>query len=109
MSLSKWTFQISDPVVNAEFKIYMQKNASKYMPVQVILWFFATMWQITEMQKEELSKSSIFLIGVITLFAESLFFYFAIKRYLWTIEISSVLTYLLSALLVTYANFRDDE
>ena len=33
MSLNRWTFQISDPKVNAEFKLYMQKNAAKYLPV----------------------------------------------------------------------------
>ena len=43
------------------------------------------------------------------MFAFSLFFYFLIKRYLWTIEINAVLTYLFTASLITYANFRTTE
>ena len=32
MKFSKYTFQITDPKVNANFKTYLQKNAAKYMP-----------------------------------------------------------------------------
>jgi VIT1/CCC1 family predicted Fe2+/Mn2+ transporter len=109
MSLNKWTFKISDPEVNAEFKIYMQKNAAKYMPVQVTVWFFATLWQIIEMKSDEMAKGSVFLIGVITIFSLSLLSYFLIKKFLWTIEVSAVLTYLATALLITYTNYSSDE
>jgi hypothetical protein len=88
----------------------MQKNAAKYMPVQVTVWFFATLWQIIEMKSDELDKGgSVFFAGVITIFAFSLLFYFLIKKYLWTIEVSAVLTYLSTALLITYTNYSSDE
>jgi hypothetical protein len=88
----------------------MQKNAAKYMPVQVTVWFFATLWQIIEMKSDELAKGgSVFFAGVITIFAFSLLFYFLIKKYLWTIEVSAVLTYLSTALLITYTNYSSDE
>ena len=86
----------------------MQKNAAKYMPVQVAVWFFATIWQIIDIKEDEF-KGSLFLVGVITLFSISLLFYFLIKRYLWTIEVSAVLTYLLTVLIITYTNFSEGE
>jgi hypothetical protein len=61
------------------------------------------------MKQDEFKKRSIFLAGVITLFTLSLLFYFIIKRYLWTIEVSAVMTYLLTVLLITYTNFSGDE
>ena len=61
------------------------------------------------MKQDELYKRSVFLVGVITLFSLSLLFYFIIKRYHWTIEISAVMTYFLTASLITYTNFNTNE
>ena len=49
------------------------------------------------------------MTGAITIFAFSLLFYLLAKRHLWTIEVSAVLTYILSCLLITYTNFSENE